>query len=838
MTLFKNYIKRATLIVFSVMGLGFLSPIKAQEITGLEGFTIFIDQGHSRKENGGAYGYTEAEKTLRIGLELQRQLNERTDIDSAYVARTNDSQLVSLTQRTDRANSLNVDFYYSIHSDAGSTTANSTLMLYGGWRVGGVIYEKNPKGGGDFAEIMNPILTSAMKVTTRGNYADRTFYDASHTHNNRYPYLHVNRESNMASMLSEAGFHTNSYQNQRNMSASYKLLEARAAFWTVLEYLGVERPVEGILTGEIKDYDTETFANGVTITVQGKSDTTDTYEKVFYKYTNNDSQLRNGYYYIDGLEPGPAQVIIGGDNYESDTLDVVLKETEMTFLNATIKNNLLPIVESTVPEEGGVVNPGNSKIIIRFNKKMDQQSVENVLSITPEVEYSLRWLSARSLEISTSEMEFESEYTLTIGEGPFEDSPSKLPFDGDGDGEPGGDFILNYVTGNPDITAPKVTDMNPFNVTVPTNETPINITFDELLNHSTLDNSSVHLEATGLDNVTGTVLVFDAGERSAISFFPDTELEYNTRYNIVLNPGYTDLAGNEATAVRKAFFNTGGDKYGKVVNIHDFENGLSPFWEPSQSGSTTGEDPDHTGIAATNEYTNLSSGSTSAMRINYGFTGEGTGLLRIHNPNTTPKFNKDYILQAYVFGDGSGNKVRFVVRDANGELEGHEWVTLDWIGWRIVRWNMSKDTVIPFANGDGVLNGNLNLDSFQVGFEPGQQKTGFIVIDDIQAVTLENAVSIEDEWIGDLPTKLSLEQNYPNPFNPTTNIKFDLPAKSEVHLEVFDMLGRKVETIFSGTKTAGSHQVTFDARNLSSGVYIYRLSVNNKMLTKKMLLMK
>lgn len=838
MIFLKNHFKKTTLIVFSVLGLGLISPSNAQEITGLEGFTIFIDQGHSQKENGGVYGYSEAEKTLRIGLELQRLLNERTDIDTAYVARTNDNQNVSLAQRTDLANSLNVDFYYSIHSDAGSTTANSTLFLYGGWRVSGVIYEKDPKGGGDFADIMNPILTSAMKVTTRGNFADRTFYDAAQTHSNRYPYLHVNRESNMASMLSEAGFHTNSYQNQRNMSDSYKLLEARAAFWTVLEYLDVERPVEGILTGEIKDYDTEKYANGVTIRVQDKADTTDTYETVFHKYSSSPDQLSNGYYYIDGLTPGPAEVIIGGDNYANDTLQVEIKETELTFLSTDIKNNSLPIVESSTPEEGGTVNPGFSKINIRFSKKMNKESVESALSISPEVDYSFRWLTSRSLEITTSDMEFESSYTLTIAEGPYEDSKSQLEFDGNNDGEPGGDFVLNFVTGNADITAPKVTDMYPFNVTIPANETPVTITFDELVDHSTLDNNSVHLEATGLDNVTGTVKVFDIDDRSVITFFPEVELEYDTRYNIVLNPGYADIVGNEATAARKAFFNTGDKKYDKIVNIHDFEDGLAPFWEPSQSGSTVGEDPDHTGIETTSEYTNLLSGSTQAMRINYGFTGEGEGLLRVYNPNTTPKFNKDHILQAYVFGDGSGNKIRYVVRDGNNELEGNEWITVDWIGWKVVRWDLSNDNVVPFANGNGVLNGNMYIDSFQIGFEPGQQKTGFIVVDDIQAVTLENAVSIDEELDNDLPKELSLEQNYPNPFNPTTNISFNLPAKSDIQLDVFDMLGRKVETIFTGVKTAGTHQITFDARNLSSGVYIYRLSVNDKILTKKMLLMK
>jgi N-acetylmuramoyl-L-alanine amidase len=61
-----------------------------------------------------------------------------TDIDTVYLSRDNDQISVSLSQRTDRANALAADFFHSIHSDAGPASANSTLLLHGGWRSGGV----------------------------------------------------------------------------------------------------------------------------------------------------------------------------------------------------------------------------------------------------------------------------------------------------------------------------------------------------------------------------------------------------------------------------------------------------------------------------------------------------------------------------------------------------------------------------------------------------------------------------------------------------------------------------------------------------------------------------
>ena len=94
----------------------------------------------------------------------------------------------------------------------------------------------------------------------------------------------------------------------------------------------------------------------------------------------------------------------------------------------------------------------------------------------------------------------------------------------------------------------------------------------------------------------------------------------------------------------------------------------------------------------------------------------------------------------------------------------------------------------------------------------------------------------EDENFNELPQKITLGQNYPNPFNPTTTITFDLAKQEQVRLEVFDLLGRKVATVVDGMKTAGSHQVRFDATNLSSGMYLYRLSAGDVSEVRRMVL--
>lgn len=103
-----------------------------------------------------------------------------------------------------------------------------------------------------------------------------------------------------------------------------------------------------------------------------------------------------------------------------------------------------------------------------------------------------------------------------------------------------------------------------------------------------------------------------------------------------------------------------------------------------------------------------------------------------------------------------------------------------------------------------------------------------------------NLVSVDETFDTEQPKRAELDQNYPNPFNPATNISFTLPERSEVSLRVYDVTGRQVATLANSQSfTGGSHTLTFDASNLASGMYIYRLTLNNGVaLTRKMMIVK
>jgi hypothetical protein len=95
---------------------------------------------------------------------------------------------------------------------------------------------------------------------------------------------------------------------------------------------------------------------------------------------------------------------------------------------------------------------------------------------------------------------------------------------------------------------------------------------------------------------------------------------------------------------------------------------------------------------------------------------------------------------------------------------------------------------------------------------------------------------IEDDGV--VPNTFSISQNYPNPFNAQTTIQYSLPKQSLVSIDIFDILGRKVEMLAEGIKPAGEHQAIWDASGRSSGIYFFRIRAGDMVETKRMVLIK
>jgi hypothetical protein len=130
---------------------------------------------------------------------------------------------------------------------------------------------------------------------------------------------------------------------------------------------------------------------------------------------------------------------------------------------------------------------------------------------------------------------------------------------------------------------------------------------------------------------------------------------------------------------------------------------------------------------------------------------------------------------------------------------------------------------------------------------------GGIGIDYLNSITVmksnaQQVIDFYDDIVGvmtymedpseQIPHNFALHQNYPNPFNPTTTIRFSIPRSAEVSLRIFNLLGEEVATLVSGNRDAGTHVVEWDATGQPSGVYFYRLSTNDFVQTRKLVLLR
>ena len=142
----------------------------------------------------------------------------------------------------------------------------------------------------------------------------------------------------------------------------------------------------------------------------------------------------------------------------------------------------------------------------------------------------------------------------------------------------------------------------------------------------------------------------------------------------------------------------------------------------------------------------------------------------------------------------------------------------------------------------------------QIGFREGNGTTTepkeYIYIDDISTVQstslayrlkqidFDGSFRIRMLEVEVMPTQFELSQNYPNPFNPTTTISYSIPSSAFVTIKIFDILGNEIRSLVNEEKSAGNYELEFNAANLPSGIYFYRLQTANFIEARKMVLMK
>lgn len=695
-------------------------PSVAAEVEGWGTFKLYLDPGHAGRENQGLWGYSEAEKTLRVAWNIRDMLQTYTDMpeDAIKLCRETDTDQISLEERSDEANAWGADFYYSIHSDA-SASENTIVTLFGGWCKDGVLIEKTPEGGKAYGEFLNPNLAGVMRVGTRGNRYDRDFYmPTTGTHENQFPYLSVNRRTNMASLLSEGGYHTLAVQQQRNLNDDYKRLEAFAAFQSILQYRGLPRPAQTFMTGMVINSENNQPINGATITV-GEGDaartyTTDTYESLFNKYTKNPNLIHNGFYMFEGLEAGATlPVKFEAPGFETITQNVTINgggdhsADYVTFLDVALTNASpakIDAISLTNLESVTSLYP----LTITFSRNMDRASVEEAFSIDNDAVAPLSWTNDYTLNVDLSQLEPLWEYTITIDGSKARNSQTNQLLDGDGDGQEGGDYVLTFTMAEPDVTGPEVVGTYPDadGEALYCQRPPISIEFDEIIDWNDDTNSDwiAVKDSKGKVYSIGHVSHAIINEASVLTCYLAEDLASDVAVLVTCKP-VKDSFGNESDNIAFRFLSEYRNKLSteEIIPL----DGMGEFWAPNGSGSTKGltEEGNEAGTFGISPYHGVNSSFyiTYSFDPNYSDESFPNGYWYIRDHNKTGANNQlkgqTGIITMWVYGDHSLNRTGFLMRDygTNALVFRKDKMVVDFLGWRPFVWDFANDEIDNFT---------------------------------------------------------------------------------------------------------------------------------------------
>jgi hypothetical protein len=125
---------------------------------------------------------------------------------------------------------------------------------------------------------------------------------------------------------------------------------------------------------------------------------------------------------------------------------------------------------------------------------------------------------------------------------------------------------------------------------------------------------------------------------------------------------------------------------------------------------------------------------------------------------------------------------------------------------------------------------------------PKKEKINIMTVSSYEGAIVEIRLELEDinkiqDFVQYTPDKFTLDQNYPNPFNPVTTISFQLVQPASVNLSIFNLLGIHLQTLINEVKSAGTHSIKWDAKDFESGVYFYKLSIEENSLVRKCVLL-
>ena len=324
-----------------------------------------------------------------------------------------------------------------------------------------------------------------------------------------------------------------------------------------------------------------------------------------------------------------------------------------------------------------------------------------------------------------------------------------------------------------------------------------------------------------VDNVTHGTLTYDPSANADPTFACETTGNASPTANF-------DVSTNMFTST---FTDASTDSDGSIVSWD---------WDFGDGNSSTLQNPSNTYAAAGTYTVTLTvtddMGATDAESKSVTITdGTGGGTMHIESITTelVRSAGSGTVEATFLIHDDAGNPVASVTVDGtfSGDLSGTDTGVTDSNGLVVLESNSFSNR--PFDLGicaDNVTHASLSYDASQNTDASFDCNGG--------AAPAKMAETKLDFNTMSVPTEFALGQNYPNPFNPTTMIDFALPEAAHVTIKVYNMLGQEMAILADGVWETGIHTVSFDATDLSNGVYLYVMETPSFTVTKRMTLMK
>jgi hypothetical protein len=470
-----------------------------------------------------------------------------------------------------------------------------------------------------------------------------------------------------------------------------------------------------------------------------------------------------------------------------------------------------PVIVSYAPDTEDSVNAA-SRIEVTFSQPMKPETVENAFSIVPETGGTFTWSNYnRTLNFQPIDLlERSSTYTVRI------DTSAKNLFD----------FRLEealefgFTTKSRERLA--IERMYPLENQIDISTTvQFRFWFDAPITRGSLL-GNIHLYNIYDERISLANMVVETVDGNGyLSFEPRDPLQNNHTYRLYLYGDITDENGYPLQDTLVVAFHTDPERHVQGSVLDDFVS-LDSWKVMNTDEGSANIDTLLTRLLRTTAKKVV---GTNSARLEYRFL-EDEGVAMVCNlSDIVVHCDETENFGLWVFGDLSGNLLEFHFR-GNGDEEIAVVIdTLDYTGWKLMRLNMDEYS----DEGEFTFLG-IALRKQTYGAAESQ-----VFIDRLEKDIVTPVYDDPDAIAG---KQFRLHQNYPNPFNPSTRIRYDIPAASRVRLTVYNLIGQLVATLVNEEQHSGYYEVTFDATNLPSGLYMYRLQAGDFIETKRLLYLK